>query len=242
MAVNIAAERVRDAEETGADILVTCCPFCVVNLTQGAKQIGSKIKVMDLAEILMKVTAPKEEVKPADDQKPEPKAKASEPVAAAEAPKTEPAAVQVAPKSTGFREVSEPKIEAHETPKSTGLMEKESFETDSQDDGEELSDDIWTDNSPEALVRRAAWNKGLRCRKDYGEHNIPVAFVKPKVAVFILAEGQADADVKKTLEEDDWIVLSFLEKDITDGEEQAVEIKAAVKENLKALGKKKKKR
>ncbi|MCL2509905.1 MAG: (Fe-S)-binding protein, partial [Methanomassiliicoccaceae archaeon] len=69
-AVNIAAERIRDAEETGAEILVTCCPFCVVNLTQGAKQINSKIKIMDLSEILLKVTAPVE--KPAEEKKPEP--------------------------------------------------------------------------------------------------------------------------------------------------------------------------
>lgn len=57
-AVDIAAARIRDAEATGAEILVTCCPFCVINLTQGAKKIGSKIKVMDLSEILLQVTAP----------------------------------------------------------------------------------------------------------------------------------------------------------------------------------------
>jgi Fe-S oxidoreductase len=59
-AVNIAAERIRDAEAVGAEILVTCCPFCVLNLTQGAKKIGSNIKVMDLSQVLLQVTAPKE--------------------------------------------------------------------------------------------------------------------------------------------------------------------------------------
>jgi len=57
-AVRIASERIRDAEATGAEILVTCCPFCVVNLMQGAKAIGSKMKVMDLSDVLLEVTAP----------------------------------------------------------------------------------------------------------------------------------------------------------------------------------------
>jgi Fe-S oxidoreductase len=60
-ATNVAAERIRDAEAVGAEILVTCCPFCVLNLTQGAKKIGSKIQVMDLSQVLLQVTAPKVE-------------------------------------------------------------------------------------------------------------------------------------------------------------------------------------
>ena len=62
-ATRIAAERVRDAEETGAEVLITCCPFCVLNLTAGAKMIGSKMKIMDLSQVLLQVTAPKEEKK-----------------------------------------------------------------------------------------------------------------------------------------------------------------------------------
>jgi Fe-S oxidoreductase len=58
MAVNIAAERVKEAVETGADILATSCPFCVVNLQQGAKKIGAKIKVMDISEMLLEATEP----------------------------------------------------------------------------------------------------------------------------------------------------------------------------------------
>ena len=60
-ATNIAAERIRDAEAVGAEVLITCCPFCVLNLTAGAKKIGSNIKVMDLSQVLLQVTAPKEE-------------------------------------------------------------------------------------------------------------------------------------------------------------------------------------
>jgi len=59
-ATAIAVERIHDAEATGAEILITCCPFCVLNLTQGAKKCGSSIKVMDLSQVLLEVTAPKE--------------------------------------------------------------------------------------------------------------------------------------------------------------------------------------
>jgi Fe-S oxidoreductase len=57
---------VHDAEETGADVLVSCCPFCALNLSQAAKKIGSPIKVMDLSQVLLEVTAPKPEEPAAD--------------------------------------------------------------------------------------------------------------------------------------------------------------------------------
>ena len=62
-------DRIHDAEATGAEILVTCCPFCVLNLTQGAKKCGSSIKVMELSQILLEVTAPKVEEAPAEPAK-----------------------------------------------------------------------------------------------------------------------------------------------------------------------------
>ncbi len=58
LAVNIAAERVKEAVATGADILVTTCPFCVLNLQAGAKQIGASIKVLDISELLVEATDP----------------------------------------------------------------------------------------------------------------------------------------------------------------------------------------
>jgi len=355
MAVNIAAERIRDAEETGAEILVTCCPFCVVNLTQGAKQINSKIKIMDLSEVLLKVTAPAE--KPAEEKKEPPKerlpgtptdaelaekarlaaaekekaaaeaarqaalekeraeaekarlaalekeraaaaeaerearlaAAEKERAAAAEADRlarqaaidrevasrqaaaekekaaaAERAAKQAADKEKDAAEEDRAarlaaieremaaRLAAEQAAAQAVLSEKERLakleaesaeetitEEPEEEEGEEFGEDVWTDNSPEALVRRASWNKGLRCRKDYGPHKIPVAFVRPKVAVYILQRGSVDAESKQELEDEGWIVLSFLESDIIDGEDQAIVIKAAVKENLKAHGKKK---
>lgn len=51
-AVNIAVGRVQEAVETGAELIVTPCPFCVVNLNAGAKKAGLDIKTMDLVELV----------------------------------------------------------------------------------------------------------------------------------------------------------------------------------------------
>ncbi|MCF8144413.1 MAG: FAD-binding oxidoreductase [Deltaproteobacteria bacterium] len=56
MAVEIAAERVRDALAVGAEIIVSGCAACKDNLKKGAKMIPKqergKIKVMDITEIV----------------------------------------------------------------------------------------------------------------------------------------------------------------------------------------------
>ncbi|MFW9769035.1 MAG: (Fe-S)-binding protein [Candidatus Thorarchaeota archaeon] len=48
----IAAERVRNAVETGAEIIVTACPFCENNLQAGIEVEGSKTKVVDVVDLL----------------------------------------------------------------------------------------------------------------------------------------------------------------------------------------------
>jgi Fe-S oxidoreductase len=44
----MAERRVEDALKTGAELLVTCCPFCVLNL----ESVG-KMRVLDLTEFLL---------------------------------------------------------------------------------------------------------------------------------------------------------------------------------------------
>ncbi|BDZ71535.1 heterodisulfide reductase-related iron-sulfur binding cluster [Methanobacterium petrolearium] len=44
LASEIASKRVDDALQAGADLLVTCCPFCVLNLE------SENFKVIDLTE------------------------------------------------------------------------------------------------------------------------------------------------------------------------------------------------
>jgi Fe-S oxidoreductase len=56
MAVEMAAERVRDALAVGAEIIVSGCAACKDNLKKGAKAIPKqergKIKIMDITEIV----------------------------------------------------------------------------------------------------------------------------------------------------------------------------------------------
>ena len=108
---------------------------------------------------------------------------------------------------------------------------------------EEEMEDIYTDYSPEALVRRAAWNKGMRCRRNYGEYNIPVAFVKGKVAVYVEEPGSENPEVEAKLKEDGWVVLRYDINKITDGLAEGAEIADTIKANMRAqkAAKKKKK-
>jgi Fe-S oxidoreductase len=53
-AIEVATERVHEAEDTGADMIVSTCPFCKTNLEDAAKACNSKIEVVDLIEILDK--------------------------------------------------------------------------------------------------------------------------------------------------------------------------------------------
>ena len=121
------------------------------------------------------------------------------------------------------------------------IPEEDSSEIDSGDDDYMLSlEDLGLEpDTPETFVRRAAWNKGLRCRRDYGKYKIPVAFVKGKVAVFV--DGEVPMTSKdETLAKEGWTVLHFSEADITDGVAEAEVIVKAVKENTRAMKKKRK--
>lgn len=108
-------------------------------------------------------------------------------------------------------------------------VEEAEYETESYDEDEfGLAED-----TPDALLRRATWNKGLRCRRDYGEHKIQIAYVKAKVAVYVDKE-KGDTSADDLLRSEGWTVLRYLESEISDGKEQADEINRAVKESLKA--------
>lgn len=48
----MAQERVRDAERTGAERLVSTCPFCYQGLQVGINAIRSNVKMMDLTELV----------------------------------------------------------------------------------------------------------------------------------------------------------------------------------------------
>ena len=52
LSLEIAITRVKEAEETGADYIVSICPFCFRNISDAIKAIDSKIKMIDLMELL----------------------------------------------------------------------------------------------------------------------------------------------------------------------------------------------
>ncbi len=52
LALEIAKSRVEEAEETGADYLVSICPFCYRNLADAIKARNSNIKMVDLTDLI----------------------------------------------------------------------------------------------------------------------------------------------------------------------------------------------
>lgn len=52
LALEIAKSRIHEAEETGADYLVTICPFCNKNLSDAIKAVNSRLKMIDLLELI----------------------------------------------------------------------------------------------------------------------------------------------------------------------------------------------
>ena len=52
LAVEIAKDRIKEAEETEAELVVTACPFCVRNLRDASEALNSKLKVIDIVELL----------------------------------------------------------------------------------------------------------------------------------------------------------------------------------------------
>jgi heterodisulfide reductase subunit D len=51
-----AVRRIKEAEKTGAELLITTCPFCVQTLKAAAEETGSKMQVMELSVFLDSVT------------------------------------------------------------------------------------------------------------------------------------------------------------------------------------------
>jgi len=49
-----AEERINEAESTGAEAIVTACPWCEKNFKDAIKENGSKIKIYDVVELLAK--------------------------------------------------------------------------------------------------------------------------------------------------------------------------------------------
>ncbi len=53
-ALATAKERIEEAEATGAGTIVTSCPWCESNLSDGIDAAGSKLKIDDVLNLVMK--------------------------------------------------------------------------------------------------------------------------------------------------------------------------------------------
>lgn len=51
----MANTRIKEAEETGAEVLTSACPFCTFALREAAERNGSDIRVLDLPELLVEI-------------------------------------------------------------------------------------------------------------------------------------------------------------------------------------------
>ena len=52
LALEIAKTRIKEGEDTGAEYLVSICPFCYRNLNDAIKSLNSQIKMVDLIELI----------------------------------------------------------------------------------------------------------------------------------------------------------------------------------------------
>ena len=184
------------------------------------------------------------EVEPAEpmSEAVEPEYAVAEPESQAEEPAAEPEAPEASEAEPEIIIEEAPSEPVPEEPAAEIKVDEPAVPAESED--EVLGEDIYTDYSPEAVVRRAAWNKGLRCRRGYGEFNIPVAFVKGKVAVYVDSD-EPDTTHDAALREMGWTILRYDASTVTDGKAQGDEIAAAVKANMrsaKAAAKKKSKK
>jgi len=55
VSMKAAVRRIIEAEKTGADVLVTTCPFCVQTLRTAAQSMGSRMEVLELSVLLNRV-------------------------------------------------------------------------------------------------------------------------------------------------------------------------------------------
>jgi len=55
LAVEIAVDRITEAEETGAQILASVCPFCLTNLRDASKVAETAVQVTDILELIQKL-------------------------------------------------------------------------------------------------------------------------------------------------------------------------------------------
>ena len=215
-----------------------------VEIEEPVESIEPEVQAEEIVEGIVEEPEVVTEAEPAEpvSEAVEPEYAVAEPEPQAEEPAAEPEAPEASEAEPEIIIEEAPSEPVPEEPAAEIKVDEPAVPAESED--EVLGEDIYTDYSPEAVVRRAAWNKGLRCRRGYGEFNIPVAFVKGKVAVYVDSD-EPDTTHDAALREMGWTILRYDASTVTDGKAQGDEIAAAVKANMrsaKAAAKKKSKK
>ena len=215
-----------------------------VEIEEPVESIEPEVQAEEIVEEIVEEPEVQAEVEPAEpmSEAVEPEYAVAEPEPQAEEPAAEPEAPEASEAEPEIIIEEAPSEPVPEEPAAEIKVDEPAVPAESED--EVLGEDLYTDYSPEAVVRRAAWNKGLRCRRGYGEFNIPVAFIKGKVAVYVDSD-EPDTTHDAALREMGWTILRYDASTVTDGKAQGDEIAAAVKANMrsaKAAAKKKSKK
>ena len=53
LAIEIAGDKVKQANDVGAEVIISACPSCKTNITDGIRAAGSDLKMMDLMELVI---------------------------------------------------------------------------------------------------------------------------------------------------------------------------------------------
>jgi Fe-S oxidoreductase len=53
LAFSVSAQRIKQAQETGAKVLITACPTCVQMLELASKKTKARIQVVDIAKLVL---------------------------------------------------------------------------------------------------------------------------------------------------------------------------------------------
>jgi|Deesub1362A_J573_1020465.scaffolds.fasta_scaffold00078_34 Fe-S oxidoreductase len=55
LSLEMGKRRIKEALETGADYLISCCPFCKVHLSHSKKELGeNRLEILDISELLVR--------------------------------------------------------------------------------------------------------------------------------------------------------------------------------------------
>ena len=57
VAVDTASERLDEAVQTGADVLITACPLCIENFSDAKQEYSIPLELIDIAELVARSIA-----------------------------------------------------------------------------------------------------------------------------------------------------------------------------------------